>query len=103
LPGSNRNELVGWSLDGYPILGMRDSSGKRLTNADLDQCHGRAETVAIDGRRYDYAYRLTMEYPYTIGCFTGQLLPETQASIRRSLGPPQRRGRDGRPPRHSAG
>lgn len=63
LPGADRNEVVGWALDGYPILGMRDASGATLTNADLDACHGRAERVDVSGLTYNYAYRLTHEYP----------------------------------------
>ena len=99
LPGGNSDELVGWALDGYPILGMRDGNGRRLTNDDLDACHGRNESFLIDARRYEYAYHLTMEYPYTIGCFVGQVLGETQQSIRKSLGPPITRGRNGKPRR----
>jgi hypothetical protein len=79
-------------LDGYPILGMRDVQGKRLTNTDLDACHGRAETVAVGGRTYAYAYRLTREYPYTLGCFVGEVQRRTLQDIRRSMGPPPRRG-----------
>ena len=96
LPGADGNELVGWALDGYPILGMRDANDKLLTNADLDACHGREEEVLVDQRTYTYAYRLTREYPYTLGCFSGQLLPETRQSIRESMGPPKQRGRSRR-------
>ena len=73
LPGAKSNTVVGWALDGYPILGMRDTGGMLLTDNDLDACHGRAETVTVSGRTYNYAYRLTREYPYTLGCFTGAL------------------------------
>lgn len=63
---------VGWMLDGYPILGPVDADGHRLTNADLDECHGRVGPVTLpDGTSVQYHYRLTMEYPYTIGCFHG--------------------------------
>lgn len=91
LPKGN-NTVVGWAIDGYPILSMNDAAGKLLTNADLDACHGRAEKVIADGRAYDYAYRLTREYPYTLSCFSGQALPETRQSIRESMGPPRQRG-----------
>lgn len=97
LPGADRNAVVGWALDGYPILGSRDSQGRPLGNTDLDVCHGRKEDLLIDGRRYDYAYRMTAEYPYIIGCFSGQQLPETRQSIRKSMGPPRER-RGGRGP-----
>ena len=96
IPGIENNQVVGWALDGYPILGMHDAKGRRLTNADLDACHGRAESVQVNGHQYDYAYRFTREYPYTLGCFTGDLLPGTQQSIRKGLGP--RRQHPGRGP-----
>lgn len=96
MPGSDSNAHVGWALDGYPIFGMRDALGKMLTNADLDACHGRAETVTVDGRSYDYAYRLTREYPYILGCFTGRMSRATLTDIRQGLlplraGAPRRR------------
>ena len=92
LEGTRSNVLVGWALDGYPIMGMIDSDGSQLRNADLDDCHGRPETLVIDGRPYDYAYRLTAEYPYVMGCFTGQVLTETRAAIREGMGPRQNGG-----------
>jgi YHYH protein len=98
LPGAESNAVIGWALDGYPILGMRDARNKLITNADLDVCHGRAEQVSVDGRTYAYAYRLTQEYPYTMGCFTGWVPAETRASIRQSMGLPRQRLADGRPP-----
>lgn len=97
IPDAEENALVGWALDGYPILGMKQTDGSILSNADLDVCHGRVEPVSADGRTYDYAYRLTPEYPYTLSCFTGQVLPETRRSIRQSMGPPIPRGPNGRP------
>ncbi len=93
IPGVSSNSLVGWALDGYPILGMRDAAGKQITNADLDACHGRAESVTIDGRHYDYAYRVTEEYPYMLGCFTGEVQPSLEHASRGMMGP-----RNGPPP-----
>lgn len=98
LPGAEGDAVVGWALDGYPILGMRDAKGALLKDRDLDGCHGRAEAVDIDGRHYDYAYRMTQEYPYIMGCFSGQVLPQTRQAIRASMGPPRPRGRRGMPP-----
>jgi YHYH protein len=98
--GADSNRVVGWALDGYPILGMRDARGTLLTDADLDACHGRAKRVTVNGRHYDYAYRLTQEYPYTLGCFTGTVASRTRLEIRRALGPPRRpRWPFGSPPR----
>lgn len=62
---------VGWMLDGFPILGPVDTAGREVTNADLDECHGRVGEVEIaPGRRVTtYHYRFTREFPYTLGCF----------------------------------
>ncbi len=66
------DEPVGWMLDGYPILAPVGEGGKPITNADLDECHGKVGNVRVDGRVLQmYHYRFTMEYPYTIGCFKG--------------------------------
>jgi hypothetical protein len=97
LEGVRANALAGWALDGYPIMGMIDADDRQLRNADLDDCHGRSEIVVVDGRTYDYAYRLTAEYPYVMGCFTGQVLAETRAAIRDGMGPRQNGGRANRP------
>ncbi len=90
IPGAESNRLVGWALDGFPILGMEDDKGATLTDADLDACHGRRETVRIDGRTYAYAYHLTSEFPYTLGCFAGQLLESTRRDVHNGLEPSRR-------------
>ncbi len=96
LEGAQKNEIVGWALDGYPIMGMVDAAGATVTNADLDECHGRAETVSVDGRTYGYTYRLTPEYPYVMGCFTGQVAETTSEAIREGMAPRQNNNRAGR-------
>ena len=94
IPGVAENAQIGWALDGYPILGMRDASGTLMSNGALDECHGRTEEWAIDGREYNYAYRLTPEYPYSIGCYRGDLLRGTNRDIAEGL--QERRGRGAR-------
>jgi YHYH protein len=96
IPRVNSDSLVGWALDGFPILGMKDARGAWITNEELDACHGRAEPVAVDGRAYAYAYRLTREYPYTLGCFTGQVAESTLRAVHAGLEPSRRGGRGGR-------
>lgn len=95
LPGADENEVVGWALDGFPIMGMREANGSLIKNDDLDACHGRVEEVEFDGKSYKYAYRLTAEYPYIIGCYSGLVAAETMQSIRASMGPPRRRHQRG--------
>ena len=64
--------LVGYALDGYGIYIERDANGNLLTNANLDACHGRTSEVMWNGKMTDmYHYDVTLEYPYTVGCFHG--------------------------------
>jgi YHYH protein len=66
------SKLIGYALDGFGIYGPRDETGKLLTNADLDECHGRSSQVLWNGKPVVmYHYVATYEYPYTLGCFRG--------------------------------
>jgi hypothetical protein len=73
LPNQAANEtLIGYAIDGFGIYSLYDAHGRELTDADLDECHGRTSEVTWDGKRVTmYHYVLTREYPYTIGCFRG--------------------------------
>jgi hypothetical protein len=69
---SHKSKLVGFALDGFPIYNGRDEDGKRLTDGDLDKCHGRTSVVKLDGKKVKtYHYEATLEYPYTLGCYRG--------------------------------
>ena len=58
--------------DGFGIFVERSTSGALLTNADLDECHGRSSPVSWDGQSVTmYHYVATAEYPYTVGCYKG--------------------------------
>ncbi len=64
--------VVGWIVDGFPLVVERDAKGNLPTNADLDECHGRTSPVLIDGISVTtYHYSATLEFPYTIGCYKG--------------------------------
>lgn len=64
--------LIGYALDGFGIYFEQDSSGKSLTNAALDECHGRVSKVMFNGKLQSiYHYVATQEYPYTLGCYKG--------------------------------
>lgn len=76
------SKLVGYALDGFGIYSLYDSSGKEVTNTDLDECHGTTSAVLWNGKIQNvYHYVLTREYPYTVGCFKGHFT--------RSLPPPR--------------
>lgn len=69
---SQPETLVGYALDGFGIYSGYDRNGKELSNADLDECHGRTSPILWDGKVVNmYHYVLTKEYPYSVGCFRG--------------------------------
>lgn len=64
--------LVGYALDGFGIYGQYGEGGRKLTDADLDACHGHTHAIQWDGKTVVmYHYHATAEYPYTVGCFEG--------------------------------
>lgn len=64
--------LVGYAADGYGIYAEYDASGHLPTDAALDACHGRTSTVEWNGAQQRvYHYDVTLEYPYTLGCYHG--------------------------------
>ncbi|XP_053382739.1 uncharacterized protein LOC123540376 [Mercenaria mercenaria] len=62
--GDLRDKFLGVALDGFPIYGPMDNTGKNWTSAELDICHGHT----YNGR---YIYRATYDFPYIISCFHG--------------------------------
>ncbi len=91
IPGANGNgALVGYALDGFGIYSTHDAAGREITNADLDECHGRTGRILWDGREVTmYHYVLTREYPYSIGCFRGT---PARLQARFDGGPPPGKG-----------
>ncbi len=66
-------QLIGYALDGFGIFSNIEN-GKEITNADLDECHGRTSEIEWDGKKIMlYHYYFTREYPYTLGCFKGNV------------------------------
>lgn len=64
--------LLGYAWDGFGVYGPRGPGGKWITNAQLDECHGRTSKVMWEGKMTRiYHYVLNNEYPYSIGCFRG--------------------------------
>lgn len=64
-----RSTLVGYAFDGFGIYVERDAGGRLLTNAALDNCHGRTSRIRWNGKTVRmYHYVATAEYPYTLGC-----------------------------------
>ncbi len=86
--------LVGYALDGFGIYTSTDASGRVLTNADLDECHGTTSEVEWDGQKIVmYHYVATAEYPYTVGCYRGTPVASGQSQG----GQPPMGGKDGAP------
>lgn len=69
---NTRTGLIGYALDGFGIYGPENADGTLISSADLDECHGMMGEVLWDGKLVEmYHYRLTYDYPYTVGCFRG--------------------------------
>ncbi len=80
--------VLGYAYDGFPITGAQVADGKYLTTDDLDECHGITSDVVIDGvRRPTYHYVMTVDFPYSAGCFRAQPVTLGQSAI-----PAQSRG-----------
>ena len=69
---NKKQALVGYALDGFGIYTGYDEIGKKITNKDLDECHGITSSVLWNGKNISiYHYVMTDEFPYSIGCFKG--------------------------------
>lgn len=62
---SGHSGIVGYINDGFPIYGYKGDGGIEMSNQDLDLCHGHKHGTL------GYHYHATLEYPYTVGCYTG--------------------------------
>ena len=68
--GTPSSSATRWTASGSTA--PRGDHGQTLTDADLDVCHGRTDTIVWNGRKVKmYHYVMTAEYPYSIGCFRG--------------------------------
>ncbi len=77
-PGGT-SDLLGYALDGFGIYGSYEN-GRELTSKDLDECHGRTSKVMWNGKPQEiYHYVFTRDYPYTVGCFKGEVTVRSAA------------------------
>jgi len=57
---------VAYALDGYPIYGLTEPDGSPV--GKLDECHGHEDA------KLGYHYHASMQYPYVIGGFHGEVV-----------------------------
>jgi hypothetical protein len=69
LTAKSSSRLLGVLLDGFPVYGTQDASGK--TPSDLDVCHGHVSATP-EFPSGIYHYHVTADSPYIAGCFHGQ-------------------------------
>ena len=43
--------VIGWMIDGHPILGPRFPDGRWVRNGDLDECHGAISDYELEGQQ----------------------------------------------------
>jgi YHYH protein len=67
--------LLGYALDGFGLYGARGENGNVLTNNDLDKCHGHTSNALdrLGNSVNGYHYHINNEFPYTLGCFKGEV------------------------------
>lgn len=88
----NAATLIGYALDGFGIYVEKDANGNLKTNEDLDICHGSTSEVLWKGVKQNiYHYSVTVEFPYTVGCFKGTpvVIPSTNEGPSQMSGTPQ--------------
>lgn len=96
------SKLIGYALDGFGIYVEKDAQGHLKTNADLDVCHGRTSKVLWNGVVQEiYHYSVTLEFPYTVGCFMGT--PTKTVGQGPSIGEPHLDGSVNKRPRPNEG
>lgn len=67
---SGHSILFGYAFDGHGIYGPRDTDGRTLANADLDECHGHTHEITWDGvKAVMFHYHFTYEFPYSVSCY----------------------------------
>lgn len=87
---SGQATLIGYALDGFGIFAEKDRAGNLKTNADLDVCHGLTSVVPWNGKTQSvYHYSVTVEFPYTVGCFMGTPVTLTTQQTGGGQSPPQ--------------
>jgi hypothetical protein len=80
---------VGWALDGFGIYVEYNSRGQLLSDSDLDACHGRTSVVPWHGKMVRiYHYDMTLDFPYTVGCFRGTRAPASDILGLKYIGAP---------------
>ena len=63
---STKSGLMGFLLDGFPVYGPQEESGKTVVNSDLDVFHGHTHAT-VDFPKGIYHYHFTDEVPYLNG------------------------------------
>lgn len=77
--GGRSGELVGYGLDGYPILGLTEPDGSAVKG--LDNCHGHYQ------KGLGYHYHLTTTAPYVMNCYHGKVDTSAQPFTNPMRGP----------------
>lgn len=71
---SKPSHIIGFALDGFPIYGDRDNTGKQETAKNLDQCNGiNSATPEFPNGIYHYVLLPTADVRSSIACFHGKI------------------------------
>ena len=66
-PCKAESELIGFALDGFPIMGpgINPTTGNMWSQSDMDVCGGREDNGV-------YKYYTTIDFPYYLQCYRGE-------------------------------
>ena len=69
MPCTGSSQLVGFALDGFPIMGpgINPDTGLVWSQSDMDDaCGGKMDADGV------YRYYTTVDFPYYLQCFRGE-------------------------------
>lgn len=72
---AGHSALFGYALDGFGIYGPYESGPVKISNDQLDECHGHVGLVPGQTEPV-YHYHANDQFPYTVGCFRGDMIGE---------------------------
>jgi YHYH protein len=74
---TEHSRILGFIRDGFPVYGPRNTNGKKLSNADLDECSGHVGATP-EFPKGIYHYHLTDDAaPYSLNCNRGVVAART--------------------------
>ena len=94
MANAEKDPIIGWAFDGFPIYGDNNPDGSSISQGDLDLCNGQPD------EDFGYRYHTSADAPYIVQCLRGEVadfdrLPRVRPLLKEDGGG----AAPGRPPR----